>query len=347
MSTMDSPPGIDLAALRSYLDSELPGLVGGDLRAAVIPGGKSNLTYLLTAGTGRWVLRRPPLGHVLATAHDMGREYRVLRALHGTPVPVPAVLAHCADPAVIGAPFYLMNHVDGAVYRDAAATRGLGRDRSRAVTDDLVDVLARLHAIDPQAVGLADFGRPDGFLHRQVRRWKAQLDASRDTDTPELDRLQESLAATVLPGAPAAIVHGDYRLDNVLVGTGDRVAAVLDWEMATLGDPLTDLGLFLVYWSALARLPGNAVSTAVGPDFPGARYVVSRYAAARPGDLGALRWYVAFGCFKLAVIAQGIHVRHAAGQTVGEGFTGIGDVVRPLAEQGLAALAGRDIAEEF
>ncbi len=333
------PPGLDAAALRSYLDSVVPGLVAGPLRAEIIAGGRSNLTYVVTDGVSTWVLRRPPLGHVLATAHDMGREYRVLSALRGTPVPVPTTILHCPDPSVIGAPFYLMEHVAGEVYRSAAQTAALGPDRVRALSGRLIDVLADLHAVDPAKVGLADFGRPEGFLERQVRRWRTQLDASRSRPLPGADDLAAALAARVPPSGAPAIVHGDYRLDNVLV-LDDRITAVLDWEMATLGDPLTDLGLFLVYWDGLASLPGNAVSSAVHPDlgFPPGAELVARYAERTGADVDRLGWYLAFGYFKLAVIAEGIHYRYVHGQTVGAGFDRMGDLVYPLLASGLAAV---------
>ncbi|WP_456249536.1 phosphotransferase family protein [Longispora urticae] len=330
---------LDLDALRRYLDAELPGLVTADLTAERVVGGKSNLTYVVTDGAHRWVLRRPPIGHVLATAHDMGREYTVIGALRPTAVPVPETIAHCPDPEVLGAPFYLMSHVDGTVYRSATQTAALDPDRARTVAHALMDTLADLHDVDPATVGLADFGRPDGFLVRQLRRWKTQLDASRGRDLPGIDDLHATLAADVPDSGRPAIVHGDYRLDNVLVSADDRIAAVLDWEMATLGDPLTDLGVFLVYWTGLAHLPANAVSDAVTANFPGGPELIDRYAARRKVDLSRLHWYTAFGFFKLAVIAEGIHHRYTAGQTVGGGFDRIGEVVAPLVALGHAALA--------
>jgi len=335
--------GLDLERLTRHLAVVAPGLVGGPLTAELIPGGKSNLSYVVSDSVSRWVLRRPPLGHVLATAHDMTREHRVLTALAPTPVPVPRTVLLCEEPDVLGAPFFLMEHVAGTVYRSADQTRALPAPRCYTIAHDLVDVLADLHELDPAAVGLGDFGRPAGFLDRQLRRWKAQLDASRSRPLPGIDELHELLSADVPTSAAAAIVHGDFRLDNVLVGTDDRVAAVLDWEMATLGDPLADLGLLLVYWDGLATIPDNPVSSAVsgGTAFPPGGDLVARYAARRDVDLTRLDWYGALGCFKLAVIAEGIHYRHAAGQTVGPGFDTIGDVVRPLVELGLSTLAGR------
>jgi aminoglycoside phosphotransferase (APT) family kinase protein len=334
-------PGLDIGRLRDYLDREHPGLRDGDLRAELISGGKSNLTYALRDDSHRWVLRRPPLGHVLRTAHDMGREHRVISALAPTAVPVPATVLLCADPEVIGAPFYVMEFVDGTIYRAAAQTATLGQERARTLSYTLVDVLADLHEVDPAAVGLGDFGHPAGYLERQVRRWKGQLDASRSRDLPGIDELHARLAKSAPAESGAGVVHGDYRLDNVVVDAGGRVAAVLDWEMATLGDPLADLGLLLVYWDGLARIGGNAVATSVNPaaGFPAGGELAARYAQRRGADLTRLPWYTAFGFFKLAVIAEGIHYRFTRGQTVGAGFEQIGEIVPPLVAYGHATLS--------
>ncbi|HEY8373327.1 MAG TPA: phosphotransferase family protein, partial [Pseudonocardiaceae bacterium] len=224
-------PGLDLERLRGHLDRALPGLVAGPLRGELIPGGRSNLTYLVTDGSRRWVVRRPPLGHVLATAHDMAREHRVIGALGSTPVPVPTPLLLCEDPDVIGAPFYVMEYVPGTPYRKKEQLAALGPERTRAIVLSLVDTLVTLHAVDPEAVGLGDFGRPRGFLERQLARWAKQLAASRSREVPGIDELHEQLAASVPVSPPPAIVHGDYRLDNVLVDGDDRITAVLDWEM--------------------------------------------------------------------------------------------------------------------
>lgn len=332
-------PGVDLERLRDHLRRERPELARGPLTGSLIPGGRSNLTYLLGDGHREWVLRRPPLGHVLATAHDMAREHRVLTALAGTAVPVPATLLLCTDPDVLGAPFYLMEKVDGTIYRTGAQTATLAAPERHRLARTLVDTLAELHRVDPAAVGLADFGRPDGFLARQVHRWRRQLAASRSRDLPGVDALAGQLAASV-PDSPApAVVHGDYRLDNLLVRDGE-ITAVLDWEMSTLGDPLTDLGLLLVYWD---RLPDgeNPVVTGVGPGhgFPDGDTLIGWYAAGTGADVSGLDWYVALACFKLAVILEGIHYRHTRGLTVGSGFEQIGAAVPPLVDRGLAALA--------
>jgi aminoglycoside phosphotransferase (APT) family kinase protein len=338
---MTDVPGLDLIRLRAFLDAECPGLVRGPLRAEVIQGGRSNLTYDLTDGVSCWVARRPPLGHVLRTAHDMSREYRVLTALAPTAVPVPATVALCTEESVCGAPVYVMEKVSGAVYRTAEQTATLGAGRAGALSEAMIDVLADLHEVDPSRVGLADFGRPEGYLDRQLRRWRAQLDASRSRPLPGIEELHEALAAEVPGSTHSGIVHGDYRLDNLIVGAGDEIAAVLDWEMATLGDPLTDVGILLVYWDGMAGMPGNAVSTAISAanGFPTGRQLAERYAERRGVDLSRLSWYVAFGFFKLAVIAEGIHFRYVAGKTVGAGFERFAAMVPALVDLGHRTLS--------
>ncbi|WP_030243967.1 phosphotransferase family protein [Streptomyces sp. NRRL S-350] len=336
--TPADPPGLDLGRLRTYLERELPGTVRGPLRADLIEGGRSNLTYLLSEGSSRWVLRRPPLGHVLATAHDMGREYRVMSALRGTGVPVPRMLVIDHGEDVLGAPWYLMEYVAGTAHRDADALAAIGEERVSALGRRLVDTLAALHRIDPAAVGLEDFGRPEGYLERQLRRWSKQLAASRSRDLPELDRLHAVLAAR-LPVSPApALVHGDYRLDNVLVDEEDGIAAVLDWEMSTLGDPLTDIGLLVMY-TELAGVGGGIVPSAMtAPGFPGPDEIVSRYAGATGREADDLDWYVAFASFKLAAVAEGIHFRFRQGRTLGAGFERAGEMAPVLARHGLSTL---------
>ncbi|MFE9421526.1 phosphotransferase family protein [Kitasatospora sp. NPDC006697] len=330
----ENPPGLDLARLQAHLGT-------GPLRAELIEGGRSNLTYRLTDGAERWVLRRPPLGHVLATAHDMGREFRVLSGLHGSAVPVPRPLRLTEDPEVIGAPFYLMEFVDGTAHRDAGALAAIGPQRVRALGEHLVDTLVALHAIDPSEVGLADFGRPEGFLARQLQRWGKQLDASRSREVPGIDELRDRLAAT-LPDSPApALVHGDYRLDNVLVGPDDRITAVLDWEMSTLGDPLTDLGLLVMYTQLAGRFAGVIPGVALAPGFPDSAELVERYTAGSARDTAAVDWYVAFASFKLAVVLEGIHFRFQQGRTVGTGFDRVGELVPIFVQHGLAALKER------
>jgi aminoglycoside phosphotransferase (APT) family kinase protein len=337
MSDSDNPPGLDLERLRGHLDRERPGLVTGGLRARLVEGGRSNLTYRVTDGTSAWVVRRPPLGHVLATAHDMAREHRVISALAPTPVPVPGTVLLCEDPEVIGAPFYVMDFVDGVPYRSERQLREIGPERTRQAVDTLVDTLVDLHAVDPDAVGLAGFGRPEGFLDRQLRRWGKQLDASRSRELPGIDELHAALGAA-LPDSPAAtVVHGDYRLDNVLMD-GVRLTAVLDWEMSTLGDPLTDLGLLVMYTDQRSTDGLPAPTTGGAPGHPSPREIVERYAERSGRDVTRVDWYTAFAYFKLAVILEGIHYRWTLGQTLGGGFDRIGDVVPVFIDRGLRTL---------
>ncbi|WP_214416122.1 phosphotransferase family protein [Sphaerisporangium fuscum] len=318
-----SPPGLDLDHLRDHLAEY--DLAGGPLAAEVIHGGKSNLTYLVRDGERRFVVRRPPLGHVLATAHDMGREYRVMTALRDTGVPVPRTYHLCEDAEVVGAPFYVMEYVEGGV-----------PPATPAIEAKLIDILATLHGIDPAAVGLADFGRPEGFLERQVKRWKRQLEASRSRELPHIDALFARLAAAVPATQRHTIVHGDFKLGNTLIADGE-VRAVLDWEMSTLGDPLTDLALFLLYGDFDGLDTGGA-QTGHTPSGE----LAERYARGTGLDMSRLGWYVAMACFKLAVIAEGIYFRHTRGLTVGEGFDEVGDHVAPLVAHGLNALQSQE-----
>ncbi|GGO01615.1 acyl-CoA dehydrogenase [Microbispora rosea subsp. aerata] len=309
------PPGLDLTRLAEHLRRE--GLTEGPLTAELIVGGKSNLTYVVRDGKSAYVVRRPPLGHVLATAHDMGREHRVMSALQDTGVPVPRTYHLCRDEAVLGAPFYVMEYVEGG---QPPLTPDLAHG--------LVDVLAALHSIIPESVGLGDFGRPDGFLERQIARWKRQLDASRSREVPGIDDLYERLARDVPASGKPAIVHGDFKLGNTLIADG-RVRAVLDWEMSTLGDPLTDLALFLLY-GEFASLDREEAGEA-----PPGSELAAHYEEAAGRDLSRLGWYIGLACFKLAVIAEGIHFRYTKGLTVGEGFAEVGDHVAPLVARGL------------
>jgi aminoglycoside phosphotransferase (APT) family kinase protein len=332
--TQQDPPGLDLTRLRAHLDERAPGLVKGALTGEVVEGGRSNLTYVVSDGGSRWVVRRPPLGHVLPTAHDMAREHKVISGLRTTAVPVPETITLCQDTEVIGAPFYVMEFVEGTPYRSRTELEALGPQRTAAIANSLVDTLVDLHAVVPDEVGLGDFGRPEGFLERQLQRWKKQLDSSRSREIEGAGQLHERLAKHLPDSGPPAIVHGDYRLDNVLVDDEDRITAVLDWEMSTLGDPLTDLALLVAYaerGNANLEVVSN-VSTA--PGYPGTDEVIARYAQRSGRDISALNWYVGFAFFKLAVILEGIFYRFSQGQTVGAGFDQIGDAVAPLVALG-------------
>jgi len=338
-------PGLDLDAFRTWYDGQRPGELDGELDGRLVAGGKSNLTYEVTDGTSWWIVRRPPLGHVQATAHDMGREYTAMSALRDTDVPVPTTYAHCADPDVIGAPFYVMERVLGTAYRSATELEELGAERTANIAGEMVDVLARLHTVDPAAVGLGEFGRPTGFLERQVRRWGQQLEGSRTTDRPNAEELHRRLAARVPEDGSGngddwvGIVHGDYRLDNLLTGPDDHIRAVVDWEMATLGDVRTDLALLLVY-DRLASLPAaDLVSdVAKAPGYPTGEEHLARYAETRGRDLGDVGFHLGLAYFKLAVILEGIHFRFLQGATVGDGFDQIGAGFDPLITAGLEAL---------
>jgi len=333
------PPGVSVTALEAFLRDAVPGLLNGPLQIDLLSGGRSNLTYVLTDGHRRWVLRRPPLGHVLATAHDMSREYRVLDALQATDVPVPKPQVS-AGPEVIGAPFYVMDFADGVVLRERGQLEAFGGAAATGLAEALVEILARLHRVDPDAVGLGDLGRPEGYLARQLSRWQRQLAASHSRDLPDLARLGERLAHRLPSRQEATIVHGDYRLDNVVVDRQDgHVVGVLDWEMATLGDPLTDLASTVVWWdgirdleSPVAAVPGDV------PGFPASDRLVDAYGRRTGRDLSELPWYLAFAFYKIAAIFEGIHYRTQQGLTVGDGFDRLGAMVPALVQRGHAAL---------
>jgi aminoglycoside phosphotransferase (APT) family kinase protein len=278
------------------------------------------------------------MGHVLATAHDMSREHRVMAALFDTAVPVPQMYAECTDPAVIGAPFYVMERVSGTPYRLAEELNSLGAERVRAIADAVTDTLVELHAVDPAKVGLADFGKPEGYLERQVHRWRRQMQASKSRELAGEEELHRRLAAAIPESSGAAIVHGDYRMDNTLIDDADRVSAVLDWEMATLGDPLADVALMLVY-QALADVAPGAVSTVShAHGHPSRDEIVQRYSDRSGRDVSHLVFHESLAYYKLAAILEGIYFRHLQGKTVGAGFEDVGDSTEPLLAAGLAAI---------
>lgn len=330
---------LDLTALHDYLSRETE-LSPGRLSATLVPGGRSNPTYVVTDGETEWVLRRPPHGVVLETAHDMGREYRVLSALAGTEVPAPRPVVICHDPAVIGAPFYLMERLVGLTIRDRAVAESLTPQERRRFADAMVDVLVTLHEIDPQSVGLADWARPHDYLERQLKRWRKQWDAAHSHELPEIDELfallERTLPVTRYPG----IVHGDYKVDNLMIASDDpgHVLGLLDWEMSTLGDTLADVGLMISFWDEVGR-PFNPLSrgTTALEGFPTAQEIVEAYAQRRGIDPDDIEWYVAFADTKIAIILEGIHVRHLAGHTVGHGFDDIAGMVAPLVHRALDA----------
>ena len=277
-----------------------------------ISGGHSNLTFRLVSTAGATLaLRRPPLGPVQPTANDVIRESRIMAALAPTTVPVPDVVATCADPDVVGAPFYLMDFVDGHVLRDRAAAETISEAARRNVGLQIVDVLVDLHALAPADVGLDDFGPHDGYVERQLRRWFGQYQRTRTRDRPLLDQVHRALCDAAPFSNEATIVHGDYRVDNAIVGDHGEVRAILDWEISTLGDPLADLGLLCVYWPE----PGErtlVVSTTTAGGFPTRDEIVARYAERSGRNVEGIEYYVAFGWWKLACIAEGVLARYSA-----------------------------------
>ena len=315
IAVVGSPPGVDLAAFTRWAAAALPDLVP-PFAAQTIVGGQSNITVRVDDDNGRAVVvRRPPLHGVLATAHDVGREHRIIAALHDTPVPVPHALAYCADADVLGAPFFVMDHVAGLVFEHRAEVETtLPEARRLDTAQSLVDTLVALHAVDPDGVGLGDLAKRDDLVRRQLRRWYAQF-ATLGTTVPGIDRVHEVLAVRVPEQRDATIVHGDYRLGNCIVDpAGGRVAAVLDWELCTLGDPLADVGYLLATWTEA----GDAVRTQVdnpstAPGFPTRRELADRYAVGSGRDLDAIGYYVAFSCWRLACILAGVLARLESG----------------------------------
>lgn len=316
------------------------------LDATLITGGKSNLTFEVTSEAGAVILRRPPSGPLLPSAHDMGREARIQQALAGTPVPVPKVVLQEASGDLLGVPFYVMEKVPGHVIR-AEMPAGYAETPAEklALADALVDVLADLHTVDPEAIGLGDYGRPNGYLERQIRRWNGQWEKTKTREVNAVDELGGRLARRLPESQRESIVHGDYRLDNCLMALADpsRVNAVLDWELSTLGDPLTDLGLLLFYW----REPGEdepVLTPAVtrSPGFPKRAHLAERYAQLTGASLDDIAFYEAFAHFKFAVIAQGIAARVAVGAMAGQDFGNLDEEVLKIAEEGLIRLERED-----
>jgi aminoglycoside phosphotransferase (APT) family kinase protein len=312
---------IDIERVTSWLVAHTPP-VEPPLSFELVAGGRSNLTFLVTDAAGRRiVLRRPPISHVLATAHDMGREHRIIAALAGSAVPVPTALGYCEDESVNGRPFYVMDFVDGHVLRSPAeAQAALDEAGRRAAGDNLVDVLVRLHEVDVDAVGLGDLGRRQGYIERQLTRWYGQFQRSQDQEREAgvhrpaevVDEVHALLSARVPPQQGVAVVHGDYRLDNTVLGDDGSVRAVLDWELCTLGDPLADVGTLIIYWADDSPRARALQATGL-PGFPTRDELAARYASRSNLDLGALPYYVAFGHWKLACIMEGVYVRYATG----------------------------------
>jgi aminoglycoside phosphotransferase (APT) family kinase protein len=316
--------GIDGSKVGAWLEANIPG-AAGPFQFELIAGGRSNLTFKVTDVNGeQYVLRRPPISHVLPTAHDMGREYRVIAALAPTPVPVAPALALCADETVNEGPFYVMGFVDGNVLRDQATAETVLDETGRSnAGHHVTDVLADIHAVDMDVVGLGDLGRRDGYVERQLKRWHDQYHrsiAGRDRDASSLDAVHDFLARRVPPQARDAIVHGDYKLNNVILDGDGRVKAVLDWELCTLGDPLADLGYFIVFWEEgpdSVHAPGTMPLTAL-PGFPTRDELAERYASRTGQDVSPLPFYVAFAYWRIACIVEGVSARYEAGAMGGD-----------------------------
>jgi aminoglycoside phosphotransferase (APT) family kinase protein len=281
-----------------------------------IAGGLSNLTYRVQDAAGRrWALRRPPLGKRLGSAHDMGREHKVVAALAASEVPVAPVVGLCEDEAVIGAPFYVMEFVEGPVLRGLAEAELFPDHADRqAIGMRVAETLATIHAVDPDAAGLGDLGRKEDYVARQLRRWQGQWEKSKTRELATIDRVHDSLAARIPPQGPATIVHGDYRLDNMILTATGEVAAVVDWELCTLGDPLADVGTLMAYWPERGEQQLRLGEPAnLAPGFPSREELAARYAERSGRDLSELGYYLALGYWKLAIILEGVYARYLGG----------------------------------
>jgi aminoglycoside phosphotransferase (APT) family kinase protein len=338
------PPGLNLPRLLPWFRENVAPV--SSLRATLVGRGLSNLTYKVSSEDHVWALRRPPLAHVLPTAHDMWREYRVQKALEASAVPVPKTVAYCGDESVIGAPFYVMEFVEGIPPGDSPDfVERLDLEARRNLSRRLIEVLAALHQIDYRGIGLEDFGHPQGYMARQVKRFGQQLERSRNRPVEDMDFLFQRLSQAVPERGDYSIVHGDYRLDNCLLDSSGDIAAVLDWELSTLGDPLADLGMLAMYWAdpgedLFANAPGVESALLTSLDgFMRRHEALAYYSELTGRSLESLPFYEAFAHFKLAVILEGIHKRYIDGGTVGEGFEKVGDLALAVAAK------GREIAE--
>jgi len=313
---------LNLDALGEFLHGKIDGADAG-IEVEQFPGGHSNLTYLLHIGGREYVLRRAPLGPVAPKAHDMIREARVLQAVHPHFRPAPEVYLICEDPAIIGAPFFLMERRHGIVLRDRIPPEiSAYENYPQRISKAFVDCQVELHSVDVEKHGLISLGKPEGFVERQVKGWSERWRRARTEDSPEMDRMMAWLAATIPASGKPALVHNDFKLDNVMIALGgpDRIEAVLDWEMTTVGDPVSDLGLTLCYWSS-TLVPGTTLqAVTTGPGWWSRDEYVAYYAAQTGRDLSALPWHEVFGVFKLAVILQQIYYRFWKGQTTDERF---------------------------
>jgi aminoglycoside phosphotransferase (APT) family kinase protein len=307
-------PGLDEPRVSAWIEAHVAGSVP-PFSFVLIAGGRSNLTFEVRDGAGRrLVLRRPPLGHVLATAHDMGREHRIIAALGPTAVPVPRALGLCADETVNGAPFYVMDFVEGVVLDSPERGAEVPMASRPLLAHHLIDVLAELHRVDVDAVGLGDLARRTGYVERQLSRWSAQWQASKTRELPAIEEVERLLRARVPEQQAVAVAHGDFRFGNC-IADAERgyVAAVLDWELCTLGDPLADLGYLAVYWSDPGEAPRRANDPTGAGGFPRYAELLERYAARTGFDVSEIDYYVAFASWRLAVISEGVYARYLHG----------------------------------
>jgi aminoglycoside phosphotransferase (APT) family kinase protein len=344
MQPHEPPPGLDVPAVSTWLERHIDG-VAAPFEFTLIAGGRSNLTYRVTdAAQRRLVLRRPPLGHVLATAHDMAREFRIIAAVGATAVPVAPALGLCEDVAVSGAPFYVMGFVDGEVLDAPAKAELLSPASRRHASEHLIDVLAELHAVDIDAVGLGDLAKRTGYVERQVRRWTTQWEQSKTRELPAIDEVARRLAAALPEQRDTVIAHGDYRFGNCLTDVHrGRIAAVLDWELCTLGDPLADLGYLGVYWTDPGERPKRHNDPSGAEGFPAYGDLVERYARVTGRDVSGIDYYVAFSSWRLAVISEGVYARYLHG-AMGDRIDDLNTFkvgVEELAESALSAMRGR------
>ncbi len=310
------PDGINRAEIEKWFEANVDS-AEPPLRFQKISGGHSNLTYEVADSAGRrWALRRPPLGKRLGSAHDMGREQKVVSALARTEVPVAPIAGFCQEEAVNGAPFYVMEFVDGPILRtEAEAEEHFDEVERRAIGERVVDTLVEIHAVDVDAVGLGDLGKREDYVARQLHRWQMQWEGSKTRELAVVDDVHDRLVTRIPDQGPATIVHGDYRLDNMILTDAGEVAAVVDWELCTLGDPLADVGLLYVYWAQ----PGDQLTALMQPPtlasgFPSREELMARYAERSGRDLGQLDFFVALARWKLAIILEGVYSRYAAGQ---------------------------------
>jgi aminoglycoside phosphotransferase (APT) family kinase protein len=335
---------IDLDRLRDFMEEAL-GARPETLAVEQFPGGHSNLTYLVRYDDQECVLRRPPRGSKVKTAHDMGREHRILSALAPVYPLAPKPLATCTDDAVIGAPFYLMQRITGVILRKRVP-EGMTIDEptARRLCERFVDTMVDLHTLDYEAIGLGDLGRPEGYIERQITGWTKRYAGSQTDDIPDVEQIAAWLADHMPADGPPGLIHNDYKFDNLILDPSDvtRIIGILDWEMSTIGDPLMDLGTTLCYWIEVADPPIAQAMAFVPTNIPGMftrREVAERYAEKTGRDLSEIVFYYAYGLFKTAVVAQQIYYRFKQGLTKDERFERMIFGVRLLAAQALAAVA--------